>query len=66
MNLHDSGIIHRDLKPENILVEVKDDNKCVRIIDFGEPSTVEDKFDPKNQLGCTLPYSPPECRIQPE
>ena len=30
--IHKLGIVHRDLKPENILL---DDNKNIKIIDFG-------------------------------
>jgi calcium-dependent protein kinase len=30
--MHKKGFIHRDLKPENICI---DDNKNIKIIDFG-------------------------------
>ena len=63
-NLHESGVIHRDLKPENILVENKGENKILKIIDFGE-SFILGQTPEDVKLGCTLPYSPPECRCSP-
>ena len=55
--LHHCGIVHRDFKPENILLT--NDNKILKIIDFGLGNTYE-----KGQLlktGCGSPcYIPPE------
>lgn len=32
---HLQGVVHRDLKPENFLFTSKDDNSCLKAIDFG-------------------------------
>jgi len=31
---HEMGIVHRDIKPENVLID-KEQNNCLKIIDFG-------------------------------
>ncbi|XP_021775023.1 CDPK-related kinase 6-like isoform X1 [Chenopodium quinoa] len=32
---HLQGVVHRDLKPENFLFATKDDDSCLKVIDFG-------------------------------
>jgi len=58
--IHDRYIAHRDLKPENILISGKDENRKIKIIDWGFAIL----YDPskKSLSNCgTLEYLAPEC-----
>jgi len=57
---HKNGIIHRDIKPSNILI---DENKNVKLIDFGIAKDTDNKNHDKTKVGQmlgTLPYMSPE------
>eukprot|EP01099_Mayorella_cantabrigiensis_P008832 TRINITY_DN872_c0_g1_i1.p1 TRINITY_DN872_c0_g1~~TRINITY_DN872_c0_g1_i1.p1 ORF type:complete len:322 (+),score=86.21 TRINITY_DN872_c0_g1_i1:63-968(+) len=57
--LHETGIVHRDLKPENLLLKNVDDDKQVKIADFGLSKIVgQEKM---MQTACGTPgYVAPE------
>ncbi len=58
-DLHKSGIIHKDIKPSNLMLS--DDEKTVRIIDFGISSVLAgDVSLIRTATGMTLGYSAPE------
>jgi serine/threonine protein kinase len=46
--------VHRDLKPDNILI----DGNTIKVIDYAESTTMDEKFVGKHFLGSTVPYSP--------
>lgn len=55
--IHDKGIVHRDLKPENLLCVSEDDDKSVKLADFGFSAYVRNGL----REGCgTLTYVAPE------
>lgn len=39
---HSHNIVHRDLKPDNIMLESDKEGSNIKLIDFGEATTVED------------------------
>ena len=43
--LHEHSIIHRDIRPENILLEEKASGLSIKLIDFGNATTVKRKTD---------------------
>jgi len=51
--VHARGIVHRDLKPSNIFIEVHDNVKSVKLIDFGMVK-VSDPDDHTTQRGSFL------------
>jgi serine/threonine protein kinase len=58
--IHKLGITHRDLKPENILLSSKEQDACVKIVDFGLSKMVkEDKALMTTVIG-TWAYCAPE------
>lgn len=53
---HSNGVCHRDLKPENFLFMSKENEKCIKLIDFGLSKIflVQDKVPGKaTPLGVT-------------
>lgn len=57
--LHDCHICHRDLKPENILLWTKDNERHIKLIDFGLSTYVSPTKRLKKKLG-TPYYLAPE------
>jgi len=56
--LHENDIVHRDIKPENILFE-SDDEKAIRLIDFGLSRRHEKEEEPMcNPVGTSYYMSP--------
>lgn len=54
--IHESHVVHRDLKPENLLL---DENKCIKIVDFGLSNLFRD--GQRLSTACGSPcYAPPE------
>mmetsp|Transcript_21913 Transcript_21913/g.51218 ORF Transcript_21913/g.51218 Transcript_21913/m.51218 type:complete len:680 (+) Transcript_21913:59-2098(+) len=54
--IHRRNVVHRDLKPENLLL---DENKNIKIVDFGLSNTYQD--DQLLKTACGSPcYAPPE------
>ena len=54
--IHKLHIVHRDLKPENLLLN---ENKCIKIVDFGLSNTY--KLDETLKTACGSPcYAAPE------
>jgi non-specific serine/threonine protein kinase/serine/threonine-protein kinase len=41
---HQKGIIHRDIKPSNILVQLEDDRRTPKIIDFGVAKATDQRL----------------------
>lgn len=57
--IHSLNVAHRDLKPENILV---DDNKQIKIADFGLSKLLDSKSNGFTNTPCGSPcYASPEC-----
>jgi len=54
---HRSGIIHRDIKPSNVLVSSYD---VPGLSDFGIAGRLTEKNDHEENLGVSVPWSPPE------
>lgn len=54
--IHKLGIVHRDLKPENLLL---DDNKNIKIVDFGLSNTYKDNETLNTACGSPC-YAAPE------
>lgn len=54
---HRSGIIHRDIKPSNVLVS---SYGVPGLSDFGIAGRLADKNDHEENLGVSVPWSPPE------
>jgi serine/threonine-protein kinase len=57
--IHDCGILHRDIKPANILVD--ENNKSVKITDFGISSLLDHNYTSTENLRGTPAYMAPEC-----
>ena len=55
---HQNNIMHRDLKPENILLDWND-NKTIKIINFGTSTESKSDEEFKNQFG-SIYYASPE------
>jgi len=54
------GLVHQDIKADNIVISNK---KRLRLIDFGLTKTIEDFYDPDNNILLSSPYhgvAPPE------
>ena len=41
-HMHSCGVCHRDIKPENVVLMSKDDETCVKLIDFGAAVVLEE------------------------
>jgi len=56
---HNKNIIHRDIKPENILLDVENDIKRLKVIDFGTARFAEKSDVVRRKIG-TAYYMAPE------
>ena len=57
--LHNNKICHRDIKPENFLLYKEDDDRCIKLIDFGLAKRVS-KNEVMNAPNGTPYYIAPE------
>ena len=60
-HMHKNGVYHRDLKPQNIMLSSKDENAKLKIADFGESASYDDRDEDyfETYVGTRI-YMPPE------
>ena len=64
LHLNVNPIAHRDIKPANFLIQIKDNNKIIKLTDFGFSKVLDQKHENKifraRKAEGTLPYMSPQ------